>query len=222
MPTWGRWVLGVLVALVAFGVPAAYYRSNYTNFKRFRVVTPGRFYRSGQFTAGGLRAIVRDQGIKTVINLQEENVDPFMPEEWLAKPHVTESALCKELGIKYYALFGGEIIPEAEFARGKRPAVIDQYLQILDDPKNYPVLLHCKAGLHRTGTLTAIYRMEYENVTPGHAMEELRANGFGTFAATTGNVYILQYLDGFKPHVRNPVPPAVEGMVNVAKPAGGG
>ena len=53
MPTVGRWVLGLLVALVALGVPAAYYRSNYTNFKRFRVVAPGKFYRSGQFTASG-------------------------------------------------------------------------------------------------------------------------------------------------------------------------
>lgn len=198
MPTWGRWILGGLVALVAFGVPAAYYRSNYTNFKRFRVVTPGKFYRSGQFTASGLRAIVRDVGIRTVINLQEENADPFMPEEWLGRPSVRESELCREIGVNYYALFGGEIMPPDEAAKGKRPAVIDEYLRILDDPKNYPVLLHCKAGLHRTGLMTAIYRMEYENVSPGRAMDELRANGFGTFAATTGNVYIAQYIDGYQ------------------------
>lgn len=198
MPTWGRWVLSVLVVLVAFGVPTAYYRSNYTNFKRFRVVTPGKFYRSGQFTAGGLRAIVRDAGIRTVINLQEENVDPFMPEEWLAKPKIRESELCRELGVRYVALFGGEIVPPEEAAKGKRPAVIDEYLRILDDPANYPVLLHCKAGLHRTGLMTAIYRMEYENWSAGRAMDELRANGFGTFAATTGNVYILQYIDRYQ------------------------
>jgi protein tyrosine/serine phosphatase len=204
MPTWGRWVLGVIVGLVAVGVPAAYYRSQYTNLKRFRVVTPGKFYRSGQFTAGGLRAIVRDAGIRTVINLQEENVDPFMPEEWLAKPSVRESELCRELGVNYYALFGGEIVPPHEFANGKRPAVIEEYLKILDDPKNYPVLLHCKAGLHRTGFMTAIYRMEYEHRSRGRAMEELRANGFGTFAATTGNVYIVQYVDRYQPGVRRP------------------
>lgn len=198
MPTWGRWILGGWVALVAFGVPAAYYRSNYSNFKRFRAVTPGKFYRSGQFTAGGLRAIVREAGIRSVINLQEENADPFMPEEWLEKPTVRESDLCRELGVNYFALFGGEIVPAPEAAKGKRPAVIDEYLRILDDPNNYPVLLHCKAGLHRTGLMTAIYRMEYENASPGRAMDELRANGFGTFAATTGNVYIAQYIDGYR------------------------
>lgn len=202
MPTVGRWVLGILVALVALGAPAAYYRSNYTNYKRFRVVTPGKFYRSGQFTASGLRAIVREAGIRTVINLQEENVDPFMPEEWLSKPQTRESELCRELGVNYVALFGGQVVSPEESAKGKRPAVIDEYLRILDDPKSYPVLLHCKAGLHRTGLMTAIYRMEYEKVSPGRAMEELRANGFGTFAATTANVYIAQYIDRYQRGLR--------------------
>lgn len=203
MPTVGRWVLGCLVALVALGVPAAYYRSNYTNFKRFRVVTPGKFYRSGQFTASGLRSIIRDFGIRTVINLQEENTDPFMPEEWLAKPAIRESELCRQFGVNYFALFGGEVVTPEEHRNGKRPAVVDEYLRILDDPANYPILLHCKAGLHRTGLMTAIYRMEYEQVSPGRAMDELRANGFGTFAATTANVYIAQYIEGYQRGLRN-------------------
>lgn len=207
MPTWGRWLLGILVAGVAFGVPTAYYRSQYSNLKRYREVTPDKFYRSGQFTASGLRTIFRERGIRTVINLQEENEDPFMPEEWLAQPHVRESEICREFSVNYHALFGGEIIPDADAKAGKRPPVIDRYLKILDDPNNYPVLLHCKAGLHRTGILTAIYRVEYEGWTPAAAMDELRANGFGTFASTTKNVYIVQYIANYEPGKRYPVPP---------------
>lgn len=209
MPTWLRWVLGVCVAAVVLGVPAAYYRSGYTNYKRFRTVTPGKFYRSGQFTASGLRTILRENHIRTVINLQEENTDPYMPVEWLAQSHVTESEVCRELGVNYYTLFGGETIDPGQCAAGKRPGSIDQYLQILDDPANYPVLLHCKAGLHRTGAFTAVYRMEYEGWPPAAAMRELRANGFGTFAATTGNIYIAQYVAGYRRKERNPVPPPV-------------
>ena len=211
MPTWGRWVLGVLVVAVVLGVPAAHYRSGYTNRKRFRVVTPGKFYRSGQFTASGLRDILRGYHIRTVINLQEENRDPFMPEEWLSAPHVRETEVCRELGVNYFSLYGGETVAPHEFAAGKRPESIDQFLAVLDDPSNYPILLHCKAGLHRTGAFTAVYRMEYEQRTPAAAMEELRANGFGTYAATTGNVYIVQYVAGYKPGVRNPVPPPTAG-----------
>ncbi len=203
MATAGRWILALLVVLIALGIPTAYYRSQYSNYKRYRVVTPGKFYRSGQFTANGLRTIIREAGIRSVINLQEENADPFMPEEWLGKPSIRESELCSELGVNYFALFGGEVVPAHEFAKGKRPAVIDEYLKILDNPDNYPVLLHCKAGLHRTGLMTAIYRMEYENVAPARAMNELRANGFGTFAATTANVYIAQYIEAYERGIRN-------------------
>ncbi len=205
MRNWWRWVLGVLAALLAFGVPTAYYRSQYTNLKRFREVSAGKLYRSGQFTASGFRTIIETHHIRTVINLQEENEDPFMPEEWLAKPHIRESDICKQYGLNYYALFGSETVPQDDAAAGQRPKVIDHYLKILDDPKNYPILLHCRAGLHRTGCLTAIYRMEFEKRTPAQAIEELRANGFGTFASTTGNIYIQQYIEQYRPGVRNTV-----------------
>jgi tyrosine-protein phosphatase SIW14 len=200
MPTWGRWVLSAFVVLVALGVPAAYYRSQYTNTKRFREVTPGVLYRSGQFTASGLREIVKAHGIRSIVNLQEENNDPFMPEEWLTKPHIRESALCQELGVKYHTILScGEILPAPDIAQGKRPSAIHQWLAIMDDPNNYPVLLHCKAGLHRTGRLTAIYRMEYEAWSHGRAMTELRANGYGNFMATTVDDYIVQYVEKYQP-----------------------
>jgi protein tyrosine phosphatase (PTP) superfamily phosphohydrolase (DUF442 family) len=202
MPTWGRWVLAALVGLTAVGLPLAYYRTVYENYRRFRVVTPDRFYRSGQLTAAGFAQVVERHRIRTVINLQEENRDPYMPVVWSGPSAVRESELCRQLGVRYVSLFGGEVVSDADAATGKRPAVIDEYLRILDDPANYPVLLHCKAGLHRTGLLTAVYRMEFERWTPAAAVQELRANGFGTFAATTDNVYLRQYVAGYKPGVR--------------------
>jgi protein tyrosine/serine phosphatase len=207
----GRWVLSILAALVVIGGPLAYYRSDYANYKRLREVSPGKFYRSGQLTASGLREAIQRFKIKTVINLQEENTDPYMPEAWLGKPSVREIELCQSLGVKYYNLFGGETIPNDRFNAGERPKVIDQYLLILDDPANYPILIHCKAGLHRTGLLTAVYRLEYEKWPERRAVEELRANGFGTYAATTENIYLKQYIAGYKPGLRKPVTPAIEG-----------
>jgi tyrosine-protein phosphatase SIW14 len=211
MPVWGQWLLGLFVAAGIVAAPAARFRNEYANYKRLREVTPNRFYRSGQMTAGGFREAHRQYRFKTVINLQEENNDPFMPEAWLGKPSIRESALCEELGVTYYALDGDEITPPDAFRAGGRPKLIDQYLKLLDDPANYPILLHCKAGLHRTGLLTAIYRMEYEGWDKARAVEELRANNFGTHAATTGNVYIAQYIFAYTPKERRPVPSAVPG-----------
>jgi protein tyrosine phosphatase len=80
-----------------------------------------------------------------------------------------------------------------------RPAVIDQFLAVLDDPANRPVLLHCKAGLHRTGVLAAVYRMEYEGWDALTALTELKAHGFGDTAATAANDYIQQYIVNYHP-----------------------
>ena len=84
----------------------------------------------------------------------------------------------------------------------ERPPAIDRFLEIMRDPKNHPVLIHCKAGLHRTGVLTAVYRMEYQRWTPQQAIAELRANGFGEFVSDSANDYIMQYILAYQRGVR--------------------
>ena len=54
----------------------------------------------------------------------------------------------------------------------------------------------------RTGLLTAVYRMEFEGWSKDQAYRELRANGFGTFAATEANVYLDRFIVRFERGVR--------------------
>ena len=72
--------------------------------KRFREVDPGKLYRSGQMTAAGFRETIERYNIKTVVNLQHEQPDPLLPENWLGKGKVHESELCQQLGVKYVLL----------------------------------------------------------------------------------------------------------------------
>jgi protein-tyrosine phosphatase len=72
----------------------------------------------------------------------------------------------------------------------------------MDDPANYPVLIHCKAGLHRTGCLVAVYRMEYEGWSPTEAIAEMKDLGFGDAACTSANDYIQQYVLTYQPRNR--------------------
>ncbi|OWK45446.1 hypothetical protein FRUB_01777 [Fimbriiglobus ruber] len=197
------WVLGTLIVAAAGGTVYTYYRASYTHSRRLRVVTDGEFYRSGQLTASGFREAFRRYGIRTVINLQEEDRDPLLPEQWQGKPTVSESDVCKASGVKYVSLDGGALDEPNGFP-GSRPAIIDEFLAVLDDKVKYPhpVLIHCKAGLHRTGLLTAIYRMEYEECTKPAAIHEMRANGFGTHDATDGNLYLEKLIFPFVPHER--------------------
>ena len=211
-----RWLLGTLAFLVAVGPPFAYFRYRYTEAKRLREVVPGRLYRSGQMTAEGLRKTIEKFGIKTVINLQHENPDPLLPERWLGRGTVHESELCKQLGVRY-VLIKPDVLPPGNQVTDEPPAVAE-FLRELDDEANYPVLLHCKAGLHRTGRLIAIYRMEYQNWSEGDALRELRAAGYGFVAASEGDEFIIQFVQNYVPRAERPGKTAVAPPPRPARP----
>src|SRR5437764_1136142 len=101
MPAWVRWALATVIVLLIVGLPSALFRAQYAHAKRFREVTPGRFYRSGQMTADGFREMIRRYGIKTVINLQHEDPDPDMAKGWLGSRGTPESKLCRDLGVRF-------------------------------------------------------------------------------------------------------------------------
>ena len=87
----------------------------------------------------------------------------------------------------------------SRFDVGRRnPVVVREFLRIMDDPASYPVLIHCKAGLHRTGCLVGVYRMEYENWSPSRVVAEMKALGFGDSACTSANDYIAQYVTRYR------------------------
>lgn len=190
-----RWALGLSIVLMFTVVPFVYYRSLYAHAKRLREVTPGKFYRCGQLTAAGFEDAVKRLGIRTVLNVQDDFPDPLISNGW-GSP-IRESELCAQLGVRYVTL-APDLLPRPQ-AESELPRTINQFLAIVDDPNNYPILLHCKAGLHRTGCLTAVYRMEYEDWTPLQALQETLDNGFGRFKGTASNEYIRQYILNYTP-----------------------
>jgi tyrosine-protein phosphatase SIW14 len=210
MPVWLRWVFGALLVILVVGVPFAHYRASYAHAKRLRVVSEGKVYRCGQLTADGFQDAIRRYGIRTVLNLQQEAKDPFLPESWQKTPSLLESDLCAALGVNYVQLDGG-VLDRPQDNSTTRPEVIDEFLELMDDPKNLPVLIHCRAGLHRTGLMVAVYRMEYEGWTKAEATRELRANGFGTFMATEGNPYLVDFISNYEPGFRRGRPMSAEG-----------
>jgi protein tyrosine/serine phosphatase len=193
-----------MVALIVgiIGVaPVLFYRSVYGHDKRLRVVTRNLVYRSGQLTAAGFTDAKERLHIKTIINLQDDFPDPDLDLSFLDRRTIKESELCRRIGVRY--VFIGPDLVWRKRVGIDRPEAVEQFLAVMDDPDSYPVLIHCKAGLHRTGVMTAIYRMEYEGWTPSQAVQEMKHLGFGEWACTSYNDYVKQYVLSYKPGVRH-------------------
>lgn len=188
-----RYLPAVLVAASVIGGPLAYSLARERHLKNFRVVDEGVLYRSGQLSPAGLERVVHDYGIRTVVSFRdtEEGKAATPPDQW-------EEATCARLGVNYVRM------PLRYWSRDETGVVpaeenVAQFLKLMDDPKNYPVLAHCFRGVHRTGTYCAIYRMEKDGWANADAIAELKARGYDTLDKDDD---VREYLERYVPRGR--------------------
>lgn len=196
-------LIAALVGILGVA-PVVCFRCVYDTHKRLRIVEDGRVYRSGQMTADGFTDAVKRYHLRTIVNVQDEVPDPDIGLSFWSRRSIKESELCRRLGVQYVHL--KPILIARHLVPKQRPPVIEDLLEILDDEENYPLLIHCHAGLHRTGLLTAIYRMEYQGWSIGRALREMKAEGFGPWVATSANDYVTQFVLTYRRGLRVPNP----------------
>lgn len=183
-------ILGVVaIALVLVGLPAGYVHYREANLRNFRVVSPGVLYRSGQLSILGLQRIVHDHGIRTVVSLRDSDSPDLPP------PDLKEEEYCLEKDINYVRITPKSWWPEYD---GPAPAEqgVKTFLKVMDDPANFPVLIHCFAGVHRTGAMVAIYRMEFDGWNNAEALAELRDGGYKNL---DNEMDVLTFLEEYRP-----------------------
>ena len=117
-------------------------------------------YRGGQPTEAGLQELIRLR-IKTVVNLRD-NDDRAR----------AEGDAAVAAGLRYFNL------PLSHFHKPNNKRVAE-ILSIINAPENQPVLVHCKRGADRTGTIVAIYRIERDGWTDDQAKREAERFGLG-------------------------------------------
>jgi|SRR5688572_2424897 len=99
-------------------------------------------------------------GVKTVINLTSFDA---MADE----PGLVEAA-----GMKYVAMpMTTRVAPT--------PEQLAAFLEIVNDPKQQPVFVHCVGGKHRTGVMTAVYRMTEGGWSSEQAFKEMKQYKYG-------------------------------------------
>lgn len=111
------------------------------------------YYRGAQPDQKGF-AQLKALGVKTVLDLQEDGLreEP----EWV-----------RSAGMQYFN------VPLSS----TRPATDGQtadFLKLVNDPNNWPVYVHCAGGRHRTGAMTAIYRIVNEGWTADQSYQEMK------------------------------------------------
>jgi tyrosine-protein phosphatase SIW14 len=183
-----RIILGSWIAVLLIAGPIAYSHYRQPFYRNLRVVKDGVLYRSAQLSLAGLQWAIHDHDIKTVITLRDSAVPDGAPPDW------DEEEYCEAQGIRYC-----RISPRSwSVEDGAIPAEngVRKFLEIMDDAANHPVLIHCCAGIHRTGAFTAIYRMEYDHLTNQKAISELRANGYTNLEDEWN---LLEFLEEYQP-----------------------
>src|SRR5436190_6912164 len=116
-----------------------------------------QYYRGSQPTQSQVAAL-KAMGVKTIIDLRRD----YVPEErqWASAA-----------GLNYFNL------PLKANQRATKDQT-DYFLKLVNDPGNRPVYVHCKGGKHRTGALTAVYRITRDAWTAVQAWEEMKKYDF--------------------------------------------
>ncbi|MBA4191044.1 MAG: hypothetical protein C0467_23915 [Planctomycetaceae bacterium] len=191
-----RWqiVLGLTATAVIVAPPIVFTSQHGIQFRNLRLVEEGVLYRSGQLTQDGLERVLHEKGIKTVVTLRATRIaGKIPPDDW-------EVDLCAARGVKHV-----RIVPRnwCTNASGEVPAeeAVKEFLTVMDDRSNYPVLVHCFAGIHRTGAMCSIFRMEFQGWPNERAIEEMRMCGFDPLDMQG---CITEYLRTYQPRSKRP------------------
>ena len=102
-------------------------------------------------------------GVKTVINLTSDDAEP------------NEKAMTEQAGMSYVQIPMTTHQPPTS-------AQLAQFLAIVNNPASQPIYVHCVGGRHRTGVMTAAYRMTTEGWTADQAFKEMKQYNFGADA----------------------------------------
>ena len=132
----------------------------------FETITEGKVYKSGVIPPGELENYINEYHVKSVIDLRfpgtgDDVNNPEIPAELTAEKNAIE----KIKGVNYFNN-GSDQVP--------KPENLKTFFRIMDNPANYPVLIHCYHGVGRAELYSAIYRIEYENFTNEEARSGVR------------------------------------------------
>ncbi len=154
------------------------------------------YYRGAQPDRADFDGLKR-LGIKTVIDLQEkgERDEP----EWV-----------RVAGMKFFNL-------RLSSTRAATASETEYFLKLVNDPANWPIFVHCAGGRHRTGEMTAIYRISHDGWSADQAYQEMKQYRYYSIG---GHGSLKDHVYSFHREYRRPQSPLPAGTAAPAVLAG--
>ncbi len=160
--------------LLASAISIAAKSDNKSDIKKAKTVAPAatetcdvenfgkvndHYYRGAQPEEGQYEQL-KTLGVKTVIDLRDD-------------PRDYAKAKAELAGLRYINL---------PMSDKKYPVEdnVSKFLQSANDADNWPIFVHCAGGRHRTGAMTAVYRVTMENWNVERAYDEMKDYDFYT------------------------------------------
>ena len=160
--------IAAVAAAISLALPVAAYAGGPSNAPAVsgatvRIGNFGRidahYYRGSQ-PEGRDYADLAAIGVKTIINLTSDDAQP------------NEKALTEQAGMSYVQI-------PMTMHRAPTQAQLAEFFRVVDDPARQPVFVHCVGGKHRTGVMTAAYRIAEDHWTADQAFKEMKDYHFG-------------------------------------------
>ena len=117
------------------------------------------YYRGAQPRGSDYRELSA-LGVKTIINLTSSDSQS------------DERAMAEHAGMNYVQIPMTTHVPPTQ-------EQIKQFLSLVTDSASEPVYVHCVGGKHRTGVMTAVYRMTLDGWNADQAFKEMKQYKFG-------------------------------------------
>ena len=117
-----------------------------------------------------------EQGVKSIVTVKEEPLD----ESWIKDVnylHVPSN----DMGVPEFV----DLVSAVDFIRGRIT-------------NNEPVMVHCLAGLGRTGTLLACYLVKYQNMSADEATKKVRGERPGSIQSYPQEEIIFRFEKSLK------------------------
>ena len=179
-----RRIVPLVIVLVALLIAGAVSVKVWQNHRAYHLATvqDGVLYRDGAKSESQLAAALDDVRPRTVVSLVDaaEQSDPGKPQ------FAQESKLCDSRGLQLRRI-------EVKLGGWPTSENIREFIQIVNDKQNQPVLVHCAQGVRRTAFFVAAYQESILGYDKAKAKDAILT--FGHSDSTVND--IRRFIDGY-------------------------